>query len=123
MDIANVFSILSQGKIISMNSKEYEEYAYFLANDNSFEEMDELVRKIGYNLIRENGYFFMSKKEQMDSKERPPNPWCSPHPARLPRSRKRAGRQPAGRWPPPVDGLRCGGSRFRCPSTPRSRAS
>lgn len=70
MDIANVFSILSQGKIISMNSKEYEEYAYFLANDNSFEEMDELVRKIGYNLIRENGYFFMSKKEQMDSKER-----------------------------------------------------
>jgi len=70
MDIASVFSVLSQGKIISMNSKEYEEYALFLANDNEFEEMDELVRKIGYNLIRENGYFFMSKKAQMDSKER-----------------------------------------------------
>ena len=64
MDIANVFSILSQEKIISMNSKEYEEYAYFLANDNSFEEMDELVRKIGYNLIRENGYFLCQRKSK-----------------------------------------------------------
>ncbi|KIM08093.1 MAG: hypothetical protein KU29_05420 [Sulfurovum sp. FS06-10] len=70
MDIASVFSILSQGRIISMNSKEYEEYAYFLANDTNFEEMDEIVRKIGYNLVRENGYFYMSKKDQMDSKER-----------------------------------------------------
>jgi len=70
MDIAKAFRLLSQGKIISMNSKEYEEYAYYLANDNNFEEIDELVRKIGYNLVRENGYFYMSKKDQMDNKER-----------------------------------------------------
>lgn len=70
MDIEKVFSVLSQGKIISMNSREFEEYAYFLADENHFDEMDEIVRKIGYNLIGENGYFYMSKKEQMDSKER-----------------------------------------------------
>lgn len=70
MDIAKTFSMLSRGKIISMNSKVYEEYAYFLANENNFEEMDEIIRKIGYTLIGENGYFFISKKDQMDSKER-----------------------------------------------------
>lgn len=70
MDIANVFSLLSLGIIISSNSKKYEEYANFLANDTNYEEMNEIIGKIGYNLIRENGYFYMSKKEQMDAKER-----------------------------------------------------
>lgn len=70
MDVAKIFSLLSQGKIISLNSKEYQEYALYLANENNFDEVDSLVRKIGYNLVGENGYYYMSKKEQMDSKER-----------------------------------------------------
>ena len=38
-----VFNLLSQGKIISMNSKEFAEYAYFLAKVSNFDEVSEDV--------------------------------------------------------------------------------
>jgi len=67
MDIAKVFELLSQGEIISKNSKAHQEYSKFLLNDSDFDEANEAFRKIGYILIGQNGYFYLSKKSNMTS--------------------------------------------------------
>ena len=69
MDIAKAFEILSQGKIISSNSATYSELSNMLLNNNFFEELDELVDKIGYKLIGEDGYFYMAKKARLNTTE------------------------------------------------------
>lgn len=69
MDIAKAFDILSQGKIVSSNSAQYSELANMLLNDNFFNELDELISKIGYRLIGEGGYFYISKKAKLNATE------------------------------------------------------
>jgi len=69
MDLAKAFEILSQGKIISTNSSQYNELANMLLTDSFFYELDELINKIGYRLIGEGGYFYISKKAKLNAKE------------------------------------------------------
>lgn len=69
MDIAKVFEVLSQGKIISSNSYEYSELSNMLLNDSFFSELDEVVNKIGYRLIGESGYFYIAKKGKLTATE------------------------------------------------------
>lgn len=69
MDIAKAFEVLSQGKIISSNSSQYTELVNMLLTDNFFDEVNELVNKIGFRLIGENGYYYMTKKKKMSFTE------------------------------------------------------
>lgn len=69
MDLAKAFEILSQGKIVSANSSQYSELANMLLNENFYNELNELIRKIGYRLEGENGYFYISKKGNMNATE------------------------------------------------------
>lgn len=67
MDIAKVYEVLSQGIIISSNSSQYSELANMLLIDSFFDEVDELMDKIGYRLIGENGYFYIAKKGRLNA--------------------------------------------------------
>lgn len=69
MDIAKAFEILSQGKIISSNSSQYTELANMLLTDSFFEELKETLELIGYRLIFEDGYFYISKKGKLTGAE------------------------------------------------------
>lgn len=69
MDLAKAFEILSQGKIISTNSSEHNELANMLLTDSFFEELDTLINKIGYRLMGESGYFYISKKAKLNATE------------------------------------------------------
>ncbi len=69
MDIANVFEILSHGKIISSNSKKYSEYTRYLMDEEIFDEFYAAASTLGYNLHGEGGYFYLSKKGQMNKDE------------------------------------------------------
>ena len=69
MDIANVFEVLSQGKIISSNSKKYSEYTRFLLDEEVFDEFYTAASTLGYILHGEGGYFYLSKKGQMNKDE------------------------------------------------------
>lgn len=69
MDIATVFEILSQGKIISTNSKKYSEYARLLQDEDTFDTFYKAASTLGYILNGENGYFYLSKKGQMKKDE------------------------------------------------------
>ncbi|NUW27243.1 hypothetical protein HUX57_11305 [Arcobacter butzleri] len=69
MDIAKAFEILSQGKIISVNSSKYIELSNMLLNDNFYEELNIILNTIGYKLNSEDGYYFISKKSNLTSTE------------------------------------------------------
>ncbi len=69
MDIANVFEILSQGKIISSNSKKYGEYAQYLMDEEIFDEFYDASYTLGYILHAQGGYFYLSKKGHMNKDE------------------------------------------------------
>lgn len=69
MDIASVFDILSQGKIISSNSKKYSEYTRHLMDEEVFDEFYDAASTLGYILHGEGGYFYLSKKGQMNKDE------------------------------------------------------
>jgi len=63
------FSVLSSGIIVSINSKENREIAHFLSIEDNFSEFDETVSKIGFKLFGENGYFYMSRQENLSGVE------------------------------------------------------
>ncbi len=69
MDIASVFEILSQGKIISSNSKKYSEYTRHLMDEEIFDEFYDAASTLGYILHGEGGYYYLSKKGQMNKDE------------------------------------------------------
>lgn len=69
MDIASVFDVLSQGKIISSNSKKYSEYTRHLMDEEVFDEFYDAAATLGYLLHGEGGYFYLSKKGQMSKDE------------------------------------------------------
>jgi hypothetical protein len=69
MDIAKAFDILSQGVIVSSNSSQYSELANMLLSDSFFNEVNEVINKIGFRLISESGYFYISKKAKLNTQE------------------------------------------------------
>jgi len=69
MDIASVFEVLSQGKIISSNSKKYSDYTRHLMDEEIFDEFYAAASTLGYILHGEGGYFYLSKKGQMSKDE------------------------------------------------------
>jgi hypothetical protein len=69
MDIASVFEVLSQGKIISSNSKKYSEYTRHLMDEEVFDEFYNAASTLGYILHGEGGYYYLSKKGQMNKDE------------------------------------------------------
>jgi hypothetical protein len=66
MDIAKAFEILSQGKIISANSSSYVELANMLLDDSFFDELKDVLDTIGYRLIGEDGYYYITKKGKLN---------------------------------------------------------
>ena len=67
MEIKDVFEVLSKGIIVSSNSSKFSEVAYFLSDEDNFNELNYLVNKLGFYLVGENGYFYLSK--ELDSSE------------------------------------------------------
>jgi len=63
------FEVLIKGVIISNNSNKFLEIANFLAIEDNFYELEEIFNKIGYNLVAENGYFYISKKTKLSKDE------------------------------------------------------
>ena len=69
MDIAKAFEILSQGEIVSSNCSQHSDLANMLLDEDFFNELDELVNKLGFNLVGSGGYFFISKRRKLTSTE------------------------------------------------------
>jgi hypothetical protein len=69
MDIAKAFEILSQGKIVSVNSSQYIELVNMLLIDSFFNELKDVLDTIGYRLIGEDGYFYLAKKGKLSNSE------------------------------------------------------
>jgi hypothetical protein len=69
MGIAKVFQELSKGRIISSNSNKDIEFSNLLINEDFFNEMNEVVDKIGYKLVGENGYYYIAKKGRLTTQE------------------------------------------------------
>ena len=69
MELKEVFSVLSKGVMVSLNSKRYFEVANYLNIEENFKEASEVFEKIGFNLIGENGYFYLAKNEGLKANE------------------------------------------------------
>ncbi len=69
MELKEVFSVLSKGVMVSLNSKRYFEVANYLSIEENFKEASEVFEKIGFNLIGENGYFYLAKNESLNTQE------------------------------------------------------
>lgn len=69
MDLAKAFEILSLGRIVSCNSSQYREISNMLLGEAFYEELRNLVDKIGYRLVGENGYFYMTRCKKMTTTE------------------------------------------------------
>jgi len=67
--IDEVFKVLSKGVMISINSQKYQGEAKFLMIDENFDELFDIMKKLGFTLNGENGYFYISKKENMNEAE------------------------------------------------------
>jgi hypothetical protein len=56
-----VFDVLSRGIIVSTNSSKYKDIAAFLLDEENFNSFNSIVSKLGFYLVGENGYFYLSK--------------------------------------------------------------
>lgn len=66
---SQIFDTLSKGVIISINSDKYHEMANYLNIDENFEAFNETINEIGYKVVGENGYFYLSKNERLENSE------------------------------------------------------
>lgn len=64
--IDEVFKVLSKGVMISINSQKYLDIANFLMIDENFDELFAILKKLGFTLNGENGYFYISKKREYE---------------------------------------------------------
>lgn len=69
MDLGDIYEVLSSGKMISKNSSEYGHYWSMLYNPEDLKKFSDAVSVLGFNLISENGYIYLSKKVPMKEKE------------------------------------------------------
>ncbi len=63
------YEVLSKGIIVSLNSQKYLKISNFLNIDDNFEEFDDILEKIGYRLVGENGYFYIVKISKLERSE------------------------------------------------------
>lgn len=70
IEMDEVFKVLSRGVIVSINSQKYLDIAKFLMIDENFDELKNILKKLGFTLNGENGYFYIAKKESMSENER-----------------------------------------------------
>ena len=66
---SQIFDTLSKGVIISINSDKYHDMANYLSIDENFEAFNETINEIGYKVVGENGYFYLSKNERLENSE------------------------------------------------------
>jgi len=66
---SQIFDTLSKGIIISINSDKYHDMANYLSIDENFEAFNEIINEIGYKVVGENGYFYLSKNERLENNE------------------------------------------------------
>ncbi len=69
MEMSDVFEVLSKGVIVSLNSSKFEGVANYLIDDENFNELNSVVQKLGFYLVGENGYFYLTKSlnsEELD---------------------------------------------------------
>lgn len=65
-----IFDILSRGIIISLNSSKYKNEAMYLLDEDNFNSFNALLNRLGFYLIGENGYFYLSKDLKSDEEEK-----------------------------------------------------
>ena len=65
-----IFNILSKGIIISTNSSKYKNEAMYLLDEENFSSFNNLLNRLGFYLIGENGYFYLSKDLKSDEEEK-----------------------------------------------------
>jgi len=65
-----IFNILSKGVIISTNSSKYKDEAMYLLDEDNFNSFNTLLNRLGFYLVGENGYFYLSKDLKSDEEER-----------------------------------------------------
>jgi len=69
MDIATLFKTMMKGVIISRNSKKYGEMALFLLDDENYTKYELILQELGYELNGNNGYFYISQTQSLNSEE------------------------------------------------------
>ncbi|MBN2896479.1 MAG: hypothetical protein JXK05_11395 [Campylobacterales bacterium] len=69
MGLDEVFKVLSKGVLISINSQKQSDEAKFLMIEENFDELSKIMKKLGFTLNGENGYFYLSKNEKMSEAE------------------------------------------------------
>ena len=65
-----IFDILSKGIIISTNSSKFKNEAMYLLDEENFKSFNELLNRLGFYLVGENGYFYLSKDLKADEEEK-----------------------------------------------------
>jgi hypothetical protein len=65
-----VFDVLSKGVIVSINSSKYKEIAAYLLDEDNFNYFNSIISKLGFYLVGENGYFYLSKDLSTTEEER-----------------------------------------------------
>ena len=65
-----IFDILSKGVIISTNSSKFKNEAMYLLDEENFKSFNELLNRLGFYLVGENGYFYLSKDLKADEEEK-----------------------------------------------------
>ena len=65
-----IFEILSKGIIISTNSSKYKDEAMYLLDEDNFNSFNALLNRLGFYLVGENGYFYLSKDLKSDEEEK-----------------------------------------------------
>ena len=65
-----IFDILSKGVIISTNSSKFKNEAMYLLDEENFKSFNELLNRIGFYLVGENGYFYLSKDLKAEEEEK-----------------------------------------------------
>jgi hypothetical protein len=65
-----VFDVLSKGIIVSTNSSKYKEIASYLLDEENFNNFNSIISKLGFYLVGENGYFYLSKELNSTEEEK-----------------------------------------------------
>ncbi len=65
-----IFEILSKGIIISTNSSKFQKEAMWLMDEENFVSLNSILNKLGFYLVGENGYFYLSKDLKTDEMEK-----------------------------------------------------
>jgi len=65
-----IFNILSKGIIISTNSSKYKNEAMYLLDEENFNSFNTLLNRLGFYLVGENGYFYLSKDLKADEEDK-----------------------------------------------------